>query len=628
MANLCFHFSFSMFLLLCLMIHPTCCHTNFSTDELALRAFRFSVRDPYNHLDDWTNSSSICNWLGVTCDYNYGTVRILDLSEMSLKGTLPSQIGNLSFLVKLDLHSNNFYGELPKELFQLRKLKILNLSYNAFNGVIPTWIGSLSALQHLILNNNSFDGVIPSSISNLSKLESLECRSNFIKGSIPFEIVRLGRLKILRISVNNLSGIIPSAVSNLSSLEHIILSYNFLSGNILETIGALTNLKIISLSVNKLSGQIPRSIGNLTLLQELYLDHNNLEGGIPEQIGNLKSLKILYLDTNQFSGHLPSTIFNLSELQVIDLSWNNLSGAIPSNICHGLPNLQALLLQANKLFGAMPYGWTQCKQLKTLELEVNFFTGRIPKSITNLTMLQQLTMHSNNLKGIILLRHKRQQNSRGLVKIDLSILGLPKRISYFEIQEATNGFDESNILGRGSYGSVFKGKLSSEMIIAVKIFKFDSHVMLRSFEKECDILRNARHRNLVKPSNILLDNEMVAHVSDFGISKLLDKEESKTNTETVPTIGYVAPEYGYFGVVSTKVDVYSYGIMLLEVFTRKRPTEDMFVEGLNLKSWDGDGVRKEEEDDDAEGCGATRRGNAAERICFQSKEGCRLREYG
>ncbi|XP_054811797.1 receptor kinase-like protein Xa21 isoform X4 [Prosopis cineraria] len=813
MANLCFHFPLLMFSLLCLKVCFTLCHTDLTmNDELALLAFKFSVKDPYNHLANWSNSSSICNWVGVMCDAHHVRVMALNLGEMGLKGTLPSKIGNLSFLVELDLHSNNLYGELPKELTQLHKLQILNLSYNEFNGGIPTWIGSLFMLQHFHLHNNSFGGFIPKSISNLSKLETLDWNYNFIEGVIPSEIGKLQSLKILRIARNKLSGRIPLTISNLSSLELLSLSFNSLTGDIPKAIGALTNLKILYLGANKLSGQIPRNIGNLTklqhlqlgennikgdipegigkldLLQELYLSFNNLRGGIPEQIGNLKSLKLLYLGRNQFSGQISSTIFNISELQEIDLSWNNLLGGIPSNICHGLPNLQALHLQANKLFGAIPSGWTQCKQLKELTLELNLFTGHIPKSIRNLTMLQLLNLYSNNLEGIIpatlgglknlqdlslahnnlqgnipksfgnmlslikldlsdnnlsgkipkslelliylkyvnlsynklqgeipsrgvfknltpesfmmnqalcgkpqlqvppckketrkgsmtillllrcilpivvsiilvvlgimLLRHKQQQNSRGLVERELSTLGVPRRISYFEIQEATNRFDESSILGRGSYGSVFKGTLSNGMIVAVKIFNCDSQVMLRSFEKECDILCNARHRNLVKvisccsnvdfkslvmefmpngslerwlysynyfldflqrlniminvataleylhhglltpivhcdlkPSNILLDDEMVAHVSDFGISKLLDKEESKIFTETIPTIGYVAPEYGSSGVVSTKIDVYSYGIMLLEVFTRKRPTEDMFVSGLRLKSW-------------------------------------------
>ncbi|XP_054817748.1 probable LRR receptor-like serine/threonine-protein kinase At4g36180 [Prosopis cineraria] len=147
---------------------------------------------------------------------------------MGLEGTLPSQIGNLSFLEKLKLQSNNFHCGLPKELLQLHKLEILNLSYNALSGEIPTWIGSLFMLQHLSLGNNSFGGLIPPSISNLSKLETLDLKSNSINGSIPLDIGRLQHLKVLCISRNMLSGSIPPSSSILSSLEHISLSLNFL----------------------------------------------------------------------------------------------------------------------------------------------------------------------------------------------------------------------------------------------------------------------------------------------------------------------------------------------------------------------------------------------------------------
>uniref|UniRef100_A0A2N9HWK5 non-specific serine/threonine protein kinase n=1 Tax=Fagus sylvatica TaxID=28930 RepID=A0A2N9HWK5_FAGSY len=90
----------------------------------------------------------------------------------------------------------------------------------------------------------------------------------------------------------------------------------------------------------------------------------------------------------------------------------------------------------------------------------------------------------------------------------------------------------------------------------------------------------------LKPSNILLDNEMIAHVSDFGLAKLLsttnDSSHKHTNTIGLGSIGYAAPEYGMGGEASTEGDVYSYGILVLEMFTGRRPTDDMFKDGLNL----------------------------------------------
>ncbi|PHU18961.1 hypothetical protein BC332_10112 [Capsicum chinense] len=87
----------------------------------------------------------------------------------------------------------------------------------------------------------------------------------------------------------------------------------------------------------------------------------------------------------------------------------------------------------------------------------------------------------------------------------------------------------------------------------------------------------------LKPSNVLLDEDMVSHLSDFGISKLLGVGESDLYTKTLATFGYIAPEYGLEGLVSTKCDVYSYGVMLLETFTRRKPNE--FEGDLSLKQW-------------------------------------------
>ncbi|KAG6642332.1 hypothetical protein CIPAW_09G135400, partial [Carya illinoinensis] len=88
-----------------------------------------------------------------------------------------------------------------------------------------------------------------------------------------------------------------------------------------------------------------------------------------------------------------------------------------------------------------------------------------------------------------------------------------------------------------------------------------------------------------KPSNILLDEDLVAHVANFGMEKLLGDGDSMIRTMTVATIEYGTREYGSEGIISTRGNMYSHGILLMETFTRKRRTNDIFSEEMNLKSW-------------------------------------------
>ncbi|RXI02628.1 hypothetical protein DVH24_002706 [Malus domestica] len=94
----------------------------------------------------------------------------------------------------------------------------------------------------------------------------------------------------------------------------------------------------------------------------------------------------------------------------------------------------------------------------------------------------------------------------------------------------------------------------------------------------------------VKPSNILLDDDMVAHVADFGIARLIGNGDSVTETMTLATVGYMAPEFGMEGSVSTRGDVYSFGIVLMETFTKRKPTYEMFVGEMDLKHWIADSL--------------------------------------
>ncbi|XP_054778380.1 receptor-like protein 43 [Prosopis cineraria] len=419
-------FVFLIFSLHCFISSLALIDTNITTDKSALLGLKsFITLDPYDSLSTWSLSSSPCNWVGVTCNTRHGRVRSLNLGGTDLKGTISPQLGNLSFLVELDLSSNNFYGQIPTELVQLRRLKLLNLSYNDFQGRVPIWIGDLSTLEHLNLQNNSFDG------------------------SIPIEVGRLERLKILRLSRNKLSGIIPQTITNLSSLELLHLSYNTLSGGIPNEIGDLPRLQIIYLGDNQLAGSIPISLFNISLLQEVDLAINNLSGSlptnvcfglpkleifyvngndlsgkipsvwhqckelvelqlgdnmfkqgiIPSDIGNLTSLQFLCLDNNNLQGELPSSICNASSLEILNLSHNNFSGPIPHCIGSCSPALYVLDLQSNSFYGTIPKSFELGNKLRTLNLNDNLLYGSLPQSLVHCKKLEVLDIGRNAIHG-------------------------------------------------------------------------------------------------------------------------------------------------------------------------------------------------------------------------------------
>ncbi|KAH0722653.1 hypothetical protein KY290_005310 [Solanum tuberosum] len=89
----------------------------------------------------------------------------------------------------------------------------------------------------------------------------------------------------------------------------------------------------------------------------------------------------------------------------------------------------------------------------------------------------------------------------------------------------------------------------------------------------------------LKPRNVLQDQEMVGHVSDFGIAKLLGVGETFVQTRTIATIGYIAPEYGQDGIVSMSCDVYNFGILMIETFTRIKPGDERFTGDLSIRRW-------------------------------------------
>ncbi|KAF3451300.1 hypothetical protein FNV43_RR07395 [Rhamnella rubrinervis] len=519
-------------------------------------------------------------------------------------GTIPSHLGNLLFLVELHFRNNSFYGRLLNELVGLRSLKFVSLGYNSFRGNIPSWLGSLPKLQSLHLNGNKFSGSIPNSIFNLSSLEVLDLDNNKLSGPVPLFLFNMSSLTILALSGNNLTSRLPGLW--VPNLEELYLGMNNLIGTVPGSISNASNLILIdmdnplnthltlpislgNLSTSlldfdlgncKLRGKIPEDIGNFSSMIALNLSYNGLSGPIPASVGRLQKLQ----DNNKLMGPIPLCMDNLGTLRILSFGSNELTSSIPSNLW-SLAYILHINLSSNSLTGSLPMDVGNLKVVTDIDLSNSQLSSNISTSIGGLKDLVSLVFGNNNLEGsalvlkyvvpaifstillvalvFIISTWCRRRNLKPALEASISPYPAWRKVSYQDLLRATNGFSEGNLLGIGSFGSVYKGILSDGMFVVVKVLNLQVEEASKSFHAECEVLRNIRHRNLVTivcscsnqidfkalvlgymPNGSLeklLYSEsyadMVAHVVDFGISRLLSSEDSMTQTMTLATYG-------------------------------------------------------------------------------------------
>ncbi|KAM3743833.1 hypothetical protein ACB098_06G004900 [Castanea mollissima] len=224
----------------------------------------------------------------------------IDIGKNEFDGSIPKWIGHrLSSLKILSLRSNNFWGQIPDELYALASLQILDLSHNKLFGSIPKCVNNFITMAR---NNNSispfyfFDVVSPDYSDGPFESELLVIKGNSLEYS-----TTLGLVNIIDLSNNNLSGEIPKEVASLQGLQSLNLSFNILTGRIPENIGDMRSIESIDFSINQLSGQIPQSMSSLTFLSHLNLSNNNLIGRIPSST-QLQSLSASSFFGNKLCG--------------------------------------------------------------------------------------------------------------------------------------------------------------------------------------------------------------------------------------------------------------------------------------------------------------------------------------
>ncbi|XP_061357693.1 probable LRR receptor-like serine/threonine-protein kinase At3g47570 [Gastrolobium bilobum] len=584
----------------------------------------------------------------------------LSLSYNNFGGRLTNSLGNLSTQLNLlYLGGNQMTGKIPAELGNLINLTLLGMEANHFEGIIPPAFGNFRKMQILELSGNKLSGDIPAFLGNLNQLYFLGLAQNLLEGTIPPSIGNCQKLQYLDLSQNNLRGTIPLEVFSLSSLTNLLdLSHNSLSGSLPDEVGQLKNIDVLNVSENHLSGNIPGTIGECLILEYLYLQGNSFHGIIPSSLAALKGLRHLDLSRNHLSGSIPDVLQNISFLEYLNVSFNMLDGEVPTKGV--FQNASELVVTGNnKLCGGV-------SELHLLPCPVKgdkhakHHNFRLIAAI--ISVVSFLLILSFILTFYWMRKRSRKPSS------DSPTIDQLAKVSYQNLHRGTDGFSVRNLIGSGSFGSVYKGTIEPEdRVVAIKVLNLQKKGAHKSFIAECNALKNIRHRNLVKiltccsstdykgqefkalvfeymknesleswlhpateivdqpislsleqmlniitdvasafhylhyecdqavihcdlkPSNILLDDYMVAHVSDFGLARLLSSiGVSLMQSSTVGikgTVGYAPPEYGMSSEVSIEGDMYSFGILVLEMLTGKRPTDEIFKDDHNLYNY-------------------------------------------
>ncbi|KAK2372463.1 receptor protein kinase HSL1 [Trifolium repens] len=458
---------------------------------------------------------------------NLTNLFLLDLSQNALTGKFSEELASLNLSV-LHLNDNFLSGEVPESLALNPNLQNLKIFNNSFSGKLPQDLGKYSSIEEIDVSTNNFIGELPKFICQKKKLQRFLTFNNRFSGSLPDEYGDCDSLHYVRIENNELSGPVPERFWNLPNFSFLKMDHNRFEGSVSGSIRAKGMIKLV-LAGNKFSGEFPVGVCELVELVQIDIGNNRFTGEVPTCITGLKKLQKLNMQGNMFTGKIPGNVSSWTELTELNLSNNRFTGSIPPELGN-LPGLIYLDLSVNSLTGKIPVELTSLR-LNQFNVSNNKLSGEVPLDFNREVYLSGLLgnpgLCSNVMKNFHPCSKHRPFSVVAIIVLAASVVlifvsglwflkkksksfvGKSKR-AFMTTAFQRVGFNEEdivpfltneNLIGRGGSGQVYKVKVKTGQVVAVKKLwgggtqKPDIESV---FKSEIETLGRIRHANIVK----------------------------------------------------------------------------------------------------------------------------------
>ncbi|KAF7078173.1 hypothetical protein CFC21_082649 [Triticum aestivum] len=565
------------------------------------------------------NLTNITSTLPILARSKSLTTLLIGLNFMN--ETMPDDDIIVSFenLQVLAITDCSLLGKVPHWLSKLTNLEMLFLENNQLTGQIPYWINSLKFLFYLDISNNSMTGEIPAALMKMPMLRSENNATHldprffelpiYVAPSLQYRLP-MAFPKVLDLSNNKLTGEMPLEIGQLKALCSLNFSFNDSKGQIPQSICNLTNLQVLDLSTNNLTGGIPAALNSLHFLSAFNISNNDLEGPIPSG-GQFNTFQNSSFDGNP----------KLCGSMLIHKCGSASPPLIPSKERH---KKALFAITFGVFFGSIAVLLLLGRLL--VSIRVNGFTVKNTTDKNN-GYIESTSSNSSSEQTLVVMSRGKGEESK------LKFTDILKATHNFDKENIIGcggyGLVYKAELCDGSKLAI--KRLSDEMCLMEREFSAEvdalsmaqhenlvplwgycihgnSRLLIYSYMENGSLddwlhnrdddgsscldwptrLKIAQGASLglshihdvckpqivhrdIKSSNILLDKEFKAYVADFGLARLILPNQTHVTTELVGTMGYIPPEYGQAWVATLRGDMYSFGVVLLELLTGMRP---------------------------------------------------------